>query len=531
MRLIGSSRASQPRYTIHWHASGKSVSYSSLDFEARVDAEKKLLSNIGIKAGTKVGIRGDNSYLWMVTDIALTELDAVSIVFPKEFNDHDLDDLIATYGLSFFLITDAATVSASSDPNIAVMGQIEADNHTLRPVVKDPYPVTDDDHSFVFSSGTSGAFKGMVISKKGVRDQIETFCAAHDVTENDSIIFFMPFSSMQNRVLYYAAITFNADIVVVPSTMLLDGLKRYQPTFLVAPPIFYEAVEKSIKVAQARVSLIKRTLLAVASRAVRLMQHIIPRRASASLLRRIHRNAYDIFGGRMRVMITGMAKIGLSTLEFYKTLGLPMLQVYGLTETGVVCVNTLTNNQIGTVGRPLPGNNVSIAEDGEIVVHKEAPETNRFFHFEDSSEDTRFEDGGVYTGDLGHLSEDGTLTLVGRKKSTIVGNSGVKVQPEPIEKVLEENMLVAKAVLVGLDNGRSLGVAVQTIRSIDGIEYTTLEEEVRKVVRDMAASFKDHLRLAITEEDFTADNGLLTRNLKINRTAVRTHFFESTLAR
>ncbi|MBT7561831.1 MAG: hypothetical protein HN616_05455, partial [Proteobacteria bacterium] len=76
----------------------KSVSYSSLDFEARVDAEKKLLSNIGIKAGTKVGIRGDNSYLWMVTDIALTELDAVSIVFPKEFNDHDLDDLIATYG-------------------------------------------------------------------------------------------------------------------------------------------------------------------------------------------------------------------------------------------------------------------------------------------------------------------------------------------------------------------------------------------------------------------------------------------------
>ncbi|NKB43819.1 MAG: AMP-binding protein [Alphaproteobacteria bacterium] len=526
MRLLGSSQTTQATYSIRWLSADGIRDYTAKEFETRVDFEKKALSQIGIRPGTKVGIRGDNSFLWMVSDVALAELGAVSVVFPAEFNDHALEDLISTYGLSFCLLSDAAPKNGQTRSDVATMGQIDPNRHKTSAVENDPYPVTDDDHSFVFSSGTSGAFKGMVISQKGILDQVETFCDALGITGEDCMLLFMPFSSLQNRVMYYGGIMRNLDIVVAPSTQLLDGLKQFRPTFLVAPPIFYEAVEKSIKAALARTPAVARIALFIASALARTIRIVGGTSTSSRLLHSVYAKAHAVFGGRMRVMVTGMAKIGPSTLEFYESLGLPLVQVYGLTECGVVCVNTLSNNQIGTVGRPLAGNTISIADDGEIVVHKDAPQTSRFFHFEESSEDTRFEGGGVYTGDLGHLSEDGTLTLVGRKKSTIVGHSGVKVQPEPIEKVLEESMLISKAVLVGLDNGRSLGIVLQTTRRLTKPELAPLENDARNIVGSMATSFKDHLRLSVCDEDFTTENGLLTRNLKINRHAVRARFFE-----
>ena len=425
MRLLPPDLAAQSHFSLRWLTPDGIKTYEAGTFFSDVIAEKDKLSRIGIKAGDKVGIRGDNSYLWLVSDVALAELDAVSVAFPAEFKDRSLDDLILPYGLVFLLLSDADkdnadlnTTESSGTQNrssIAVMGALDPSHHRARQVEEDPYPVTEDDHSFVFSSGTSGAFKGMVISKKGVLDQIETFGNALGVTETDQVLLFMPFSSLQNRVLYYGAIMRGVALTAVPSPQLLDGLKLFQPTLLIAPPIFYEAVEKSIKAALKRQPAPVLALLSILTGFAGLLRPIAGGRLSAGLLRRVYGKAHAIFGGRIRVLVTGMAKIGQATLAFYQSIGLPLIQVYGLTECGVVCANTLSDNEIGTVGKPLPGNTISLAEDGEIFVRKAAPQTSRFFHFEASTEDTRFEDGGVYTGDLGRLSDNGRLTLVGRK--------------------------------------------------------------------------------------------------------------------
>lgn len=109
-----------------------------------------------------------------------------------------------------------------------------------------------------------------------------------------------------------------------------------------------------------------------------------------------------------------------------------------------------------------------------------------------------------------------------------MGHSGVKIQPEPIEKTLEEDARVATAVLVGIEGGRQLGVALRQAHVLTESEQTALEAAARTIAGQMAPSFKDHLRIAFSDEDFSAENGLLTRNLKINRSAVQTRFFATT---
>lgn len=528
MRIISSDHANPPLFSMRWLTPAGTKHYSGIEFVADVNEEKKLIAAIGIRAGDKVGIRGDNSYAWMVSDVALAELDVVSVVFPTEFQEEPLTVLSSQYGLCFCLVSESDPEAQSTNLNTAVMRQIDKNRHRARVVTNDSYPALPDDHSFVFSSGTSGSFKGMVISKKGILDQIRTFGSAMDLGPKDRTLLFMPFSSMQNRVLYYGAMMFGMGIDVAAPHRLLEGLKKFQPTLLVAPPIFYEAIEKSIIGTLKNRSFSVRIFSTVISKLTNNSSSLGASKAMRRLLRVIFKDAHSTFGGRMRVMITGMAKIGPSTLSFYKSLGLPLVQVYGLTECGVVCVNTLAANKIGTVGKPLSGNTVSVAEDGEIFVRKDNPQTSRFFHFEASTEDTRFENGGVYTGDLGLLSKDGTLTLIGRKKSTIVGHTGVKVQPEPIEKRLEEHAWISSAVLVGLESGHKLGVVLRPTRDLSDSELHSIEDDVREVVDRMAASFKNHIRMAYSTEDFTAENGLLTRNLKISRNAVRERFFSGT---
>lgn len=517
-----------PEFTIKWLIADGVQTTSSQQFLNDIEAQKRALTGLGLRPRDKVGLIGANSYLWMVSDIALVELDIVSVVFPGEFQDIPAEKLMADYGLAFLLVSDAddsETPPPRASSNIARMGRIDLSVHKLRTVENDPYPVTEDDLSFVFSSGTSGSFKGMVISKAGVIDQVNSFGDAMGFGPHDTVLLYMPFSSLQNRVLYYGAVMRGAAITAVPATQLLEGLKRFNPTVLIAPPIFYEAVEKSIKAGLRFQPLATRIFLTGADFIAAGIRTAFGDKTATTLLKKLYGKAHAAFGSRMRIMITGMAKIGPATLEFYRKLGFPLVQVYGLTECGVVCANTLYDNQIGTVGKPLAGNEITIAEDGEIVVRKAAPQTNRFFHFEASSEDTRFADDAVYTGDLGQLSPSGHLTLIGRKKSTIVAHSGVKVQPELIEKALEERDTVSKAVLVGLDSGRILGVAVQTPNSLTPSDVQALKTDVRMTVEQMAPSFKSHVQVTQTTEEFTAENGLLTRNLKINRDAVTQRFF------
>jgi len=524
LQLLPAQKGKAPSFTVQWLVPGGVTTTSAQQFRADLDTQKTALKSLGLKPDDKVGLSGSNSYLWMITDIAMVELDVVSVIFPPEFAEKPTHELMSDYGLKFFLLSDADPTPADRDEHTSILGQIDSSVHTLRTVADDPYPVSDDDLSFVFSSGTSGSFKGMVISKAGVIDQVNSFGDAMEFGAHDRVLLYMPFSSLQNRVLYYGAVMRDVDITAVPSTQLLEGLKRFDPTVLIAPPIFYEAVEKSIKASlrsqpgtvPAILSLVKGI-----SSAARLLGG---ERAARSLLSKVYAKAHGVFGKHMRIMITGMAKIGPATLEFYRSLGFPLVQVYGLTECGVVCANTLLDNRIGTVGRPLAGNEITIADDGEIIVRKAKPQTNRFFHFEATAEDTRFDGDAVYTGDLGTLSVDGRLSLIGRKKSTIVAHSGVKVQPELIEKNLEERDDIAKAVLVSLENGRTVGVVVQTLGSY--LDTQNIEHHVRTVVERMAPNFKSHMRITLTNEDFTAENGLLTWNLKINRDAVRRQFFD-----
>ncbi|MBA6304369.1 non-ribosomal peptide synthetase [Colwellia sp. MB02u-14] len=445
------------------------------------------LKAIGVNSGSRVGVAANNCYEWLMADIALIEIGAVSVIFQENHQINDVEQFIAEYELDVLLLAPERwnQLNGEEHSNVLIIGS----NHRevkIKPCEKTRYIDNSDDHSFVFSSGTGGTFKGMVIDRNGVELQIESLVDAFNITAADSVYVFMPFSNFQQRLFYYAALFVGASMYVVPQEQIFAGLPRLKPTILVAPPILYESI--AAQYGQLEGAAIK-----------------------------------QIFGGNIRFMITGMAKIGLPTLELYKSKNIPLFEVYGLTESGVVCVNTPNSNVIGSTGKPLPNTTIEIVEDGEVIVIKERPLTSRFFDYQQEENDTRIEGNKIYTGDLGYLDEAGHLFLIGRKKATIITGDGKKIQPEPIEKHLEEHSLIQHCVLFPYKDTSGLMAVVQVHLPLEKIDVVELEQHLNGLLQKEFS----HISLAkwvFTDVRFSTENGLLTRNLKIARKNIAQHF-------
>ena len=170
----------------------------------------------------------------------------------------------------------------------------------------------------------------------------------------------------------------------------------------------------------------------------------------ARFARAVFADAYGALGGRMRVMITGMAPIKRSTLELFALMQLPLYETYGLSECGSISLNVPSAHRIGSVGRLLPGVEVTLAGDGEIIVRREHATTRGYFACaEGEHERTFLGENRVATGDIGRFDEDGYLYLVGRKKEIIITRGGEKIHPEAVEAEIDACPDVAKSVVLG----------------------------------------------------------------------------------
>ncbi|GAA0463289.1 AMP-binding protein [Streptomyces sp. NPDC046215] len=505
-----------------WHYRGRDIERRT--FRQVFDdvlATCAALEAAGVRAGTHVGILGGNSYAWIVTDLALTRLRAVSVALSVEGSRASTTgELRAAYHLGLLLMAQAEYDRRTpAEPWAAPLGDLGG--ATVAPPAAGAPAAGGDAFTLVFSSGSSGSPKCIMMSARGTVAAMEEYAVQLRTGLGDAIFVVLPLTAFPQRLMVYLAVWCGFDIRLADIPRLHDALRRMEPTIVVGPPAFFEAVESRYR---ARPEGARRH----ADR-LRRLTALIPLPALRRRVRRhLFADLHALFGGRARLLLTGSAPARRSTLRLLDELGFPIHEFYGMTEVSVVSWNLPGRTRHGSVGRPLLPGTVTLAPDGEVLTRFDPPRSLGYYGDGAHDADTYRPDGWVGTGDLGRF-EDGYLYLTGRKKSVIITRSGYKLQPEPAERALAEHPDVAHAVLLGGEHAHVVTAVVSLRESAGG----ATRGELDRIVADVNRSLPEPARIArlfCTAEEFTAARGLLTRTMKPDRAAIARHFEDQLFA-
>lgn len=495
---------------------GRVVRRSHATVHDDVRAACAELASWGVRAGMRVGIRAPNSYHWLIYDLALVELGAVSVAFTDDVAGVSPRELRDRYSLSLLFVPPSER--ASHPPEDTFIASLGGTNTGVQAIERGPLPGSTDPEQLwmIFSSGSSGGLKGITLTRKGIESSVATFAEAVGPRPDDCLLLFLPISNFQQRLMYYGALWYGFDLIITDPNRLFRALKELGPTILIAPPMLYEAFET-------RFHNLPKWKRLMAELAGRVALSLPTPAAREKLARAIFKQAYEMLGGRMRFMVTGMAPIKRSTLDLFARMQLPLFETYGLIETGPLALNLPGARKIGSVGRPLNGVHVELASDGEVVIRRKHMLAVGYFECAPGENERTFPSANqVATGDVGRFDEDGYLYLVGRKKEILITPGGEKVHPEALEAEIDACPDVAKAVVFRDEASGSLTAVVLPKVVTDGEARARIEKFVEAVNERHPSRSMD--TVLFTDIVFTRENGFLRPNLKLDRKRIAAHF-------
>jgi long-chain acyl-CoA synthetase len=318
----------------------------------------------------------------------------------------------------------------------------------------------DDAATIIYTSGTTGEPKGVLLSHRNILSNCEAAGSLFDLGPGDSCLSHLPLAHIFERMAgYYFMLSIGATIAYAESIKtVVEDLALVRPTVCVSVPRIFEKIYAGLQAKAADASLPVRALtfwaLDVANRVGRLKEggNEVPlllglRYAVADRL--VYARVRRLFGGRVRLFVSGGAPLDADLAVFFNTIGIPVLEGYGLTETSpVVTCNTFEHRKAGTVGRPIPGVEVRIGEDGEILVR--GPNVFQgYYKDEEATREAISEGGWFHTGDIGEFDSEGMLVITDRKKDLIVTAGGKNVAPQKVEGILKRDKYIAEAMLYG----------------------------------------------------------------------------------
>jgi long-chain acyl-CoA synthetase len=470
------------------------------------------LANSGIEQGMRIGIRGHNTYEWMILDLALLSLGAIPVALPvPDFLGQRNDDLAQRYGLSASFV-DRGALEGPDDPTVAPLDDLLSEPPITPTKTSGRSMMAGGREAFTvaFSSGTAGRLKCLLVSWEGCATLIEATNEAYQFQRSDRILVSLPLSTFQQRYLVYLAIRNDCDVVLTTSGRFLNALAQCKPTVMLGPPNFYDF-------AATRFDGEDRKILrdVAAEMALRVPVSSIRQR----LQRLIFRSAHQAYGGKIRLMLVGSAPIRPGVLRFFARAGFPLYQIYGMTETGFLAWNTPAANKFGSVGRPVYPGTVSIDHDGEVLIRHP---WHLCVGYEGEPTDeaaTVFRaDNVIATGDLGRLDNDGFLYLQGRKKNVIITSGGQKIQLEDLENQLGAATGLNRVALFNSGDGQALACVAWFTGDAAGARRA-LYERILFVNSRLASTVRIE-QAALVNGQLDVGSPFLNRNLKLNREAV-----------
>lgn len=389
--------------------------------------------------------------------------------------------------------------------------------------------------------------KGVMLSHASLVYQARTLAYVLPIGASDTLLLFLPLSHALGAVSLFASVAAGAPVALSGGVRtLLEDLQAAKPTVLVAVPRVYEKMTERVQTMVAELPLVWREVVRWGLKAGREQQRATQGGEEPDLLDRVQLDLAkktvfpqfrDLFGGRMRFMISSAAPLSRDVAYTLGALGIPLLEAYGLTEAGgATHINRPDSLRVGTVGQPLPMVETKILADGEIAVR--SPSLMQGYWKEAKATQETLVDGWLHTSDLGTMSPDGFLTLTGRKKNIILSASGKGISPQKIENLIREIPLVAHAVVEG--EGRSHLVAILTLKPSAVAEWATEHGMSGLAMKDLARSqelYRDlergvnkingrlapHERVrafAVLDKEFALETGELTSDFKVKRGVV-----------
>ncbi|MHA7304581.1 AMP-dependent synthetase/ligase [Arthrobacter sp. TMN-49] len=546
------------------------VDVSAKEFHADVCAIAKGLIASGINVGDRVGIMARTRYEWSLVDFAIWFAGAVSVPIyetssPSQvawnLGDSEAVAVFAESGTHENIIRQAAHNEGLGA--LAHVWQLEGDGlDALRTVGKD---VADDTleaartangladvATIIYTSGTTGRPKGCMLMHSNFVELSENALAVLGSTvvpPGSQTIMFLPLAHVFARYISVLAVAGGAKVGHTPDIKhLLEDLQSFKPTFILAVPRVFEKVYNSATLKAESEG--KGKIFAAATKtAIEFSRASQTGKVGMGLKLKhlvfdklVYVKLRNAMGGNVRHAVSGGGPLGERLGHFFQGIGLQILEGYGLTETTApITVNRPEHIRIGTVGAPLPGNAVKIADDGEILT-KGVCVMKGYFGREDLTAET-FVDGWFRTGDIGQLDDEGFLTITGRKKEIIVTSGGKNVVPALLEDQIRADAIVSQCVVIGdqrpfiaaivtIDeealpqwgkaHGLSIGISVAAAAK-DPIVIAAVQGAVSRANSTVSAA-EAIKQFRIVDTDFTETSGHLTPSMKVKRAQVLKDF-------
>ena len=544
------------------------------DFRSQVHALSVGLHELGVNAGDRLAILSENRPEWAVTDFACLAARCADVPVYPTLPAHQIEYILRDSGavavccssaaqlgkileiranlpgLKHIIVFDAEAATGGALTFASVLAKGRAALNKYPSWQADALTVRADDlATLIYTSGTTGDPKGVMLTHGNITSNVVATLQVLDINPTDECLSFLPLSHIFERMAGHycmvhmgAIVNYATSIESVPIEM-----GELRPTLVISVPRLYEKIYARVLENAMAGSPTKQKIFLWAKRTGEAWAELAiegkPIPAGLGLKYRVaHALVFSKLvarvGGRLRMFASGGAPLSADIARFFYAAGLPIMEGYGLTETSpVITVNGFGRSRFGSVGKVVPGVEVKIAADGEILTR--GPNVMKgYYNKPEATAEVLSADRWFSTGDIGELDKDGFLKITDRKKDIIVTAGGKNIAPQPIENLVKTNPMVLSAVMIGdkrkypimlvvpnMDVLRkwaeSEGMTGRTDAALlsDIVVHNKLTGEIKKTLRDLA-QYEMPKKFLILDRDFSIEAGELTPTLKVKRRVV-----------
>jgi long-chain acyl-CoA synthetase len=538
------------------------------------------LSSLGVIRGDRVALLSENRPEWPISDLGILSEGAITVPIyqtntPKQvayiLNDSEakvaivsteeqlqkiqtvseevptlekivmMDTVREEGALSYQDVLQAGRELAEREPSLY-------EQHAQR-------STTTDIATIIYTSGTTGEPKGVMLTHENILYNTQAADCVVPVTEEDVCLSFLPLSHVLERTVGQFFMIFHGVAIAYAESIetVAENMEEVGPTLVVSVPRLYEKMyARVLEKVHASPAIRQKIFFWGIETGKKLTPYRLQGKKGPALLRLqyaladrlVFHKIKERLGGRLRFFISGGAPLAPRIAEFFYAAGVTILEGYGLTETSpVITANRYNRIKFGTIGLPLEGIEVRIAEDGEILTRSPSVMKGYFRH-EAATKEIIDEAGWLYTGDVGIMDEDGFLSITDRKKDIIITSGGKNVAPQSIENLLISDKYINQVMVYGDQRKYLTALVVPTFDALEeamkseGVRYASRKELVEDgrthafIMSRITEKMKDFARfeqlkeIVLLDHEFTQEAGELTPTLKVRRKMVVHNYFD-----
>lgn len=548
-----------------------------------VKAIASALLAIGVKRGDKISIQSQSRLEWVLCDIGALSIGAITVpIYPSNtaeqseyiINDSEAKVLIVENLMQLDKIKQIRQkipnvikiivikeLTKSEDKTISSLdelinlgkSELKKNDEQIKKILEEIS--IEDVATLVYTSGTTGSPKGVIQTHKNHIAMSTNLYKVYSHNPGDINLLFLPLAHSFARGIEFFGIYSGTGIMAFAESVekIAQNLVEVKPQVMASVPRIFEKVYQAV-LSGAQASPVKKKIFDWALEVGKQVSRLIQKKQPVPLGLRIKRSiAHKLvfsklhakLGGRIRFFISGGAPLSRDIAEFFHAAGILILEGYGLTETvPATHINRIDGYKFGTVGQLIPGVEVKIAPDGEIIVRGDNIATKGYFKKPEATAESFTSDGWFKTGDIGEIDSEGFLKITDRKKDMIKTAGGKFVAPQNIENILKTDPFVSQAVVIG--DQRPYCVVLIAVNKEEaekfakgnGIQYKDYSDLIKNpqirervkhtidAVNSKLASFESLKKFELLPQDLTQEGGELTPTLKVKRKVIMQKYNE-----